>query len=69
MVREYVKTRSRNEALDLEVYALAALYSKGKQMIQELKYRAKSLSEGKDDTAFAPSTAPKGRRTLHHGIT
>jgi phage terminase large subunit GpA-like protein len=27
MIREYVKTRSRNEALDCEVYALAALYS------------------------------------------
>jgi phage terminase large subunit GpA-like protein len=27
MVREYVKTRARNEALDCEVYALAALYS------------------------------------------
>ena len=26
-VREYIKTRSRNEALDLEVYALAALYT------------------------------------------
>ena len=28
-VREYLKTRERNEALDLEVYALAALYSLG----------------------------------------
>jgi phage terminase large subunit GpA-like protein len=27
MIREYVKTRARNEALDCEVYALAALYS------------------------------------------
>jgi phage terminase large subunit GpA-like protein len=69
MVREYVKTRSRNEALDLEVYALAALYSLGKQIIPELKSRAKSLSEGKDDALFSPATAAKGRRTLHQGIT
>jgi len=28
-VREYVKTLERNEALDLEVYSLAALYMLG----------------------------------------
>jgi phage terminase large subunit GpA-like protein len=36
MSREYVKTRSRNEALDLEVYALAALYSLGNHTVRKL---------------------------------
>jgi phage terminase large subunit GpA-like protein len=35
-IREYVKTRARNEALDLEVYALAALYVLGQQTIRKL---------------------------------
>lgn len=35
-VREYVKTRERNEALDLEVYALAALYMLGRQSVARL---------------------------------
>jgi phage terminase large subunit GpA-like protein len=36
MSREYVKTRTRNEALDLEVYALAALYSLGNHTVRRL---------------------------------
>lgn len=36
MRREYVKTRARNEALDLEVYALAALYSLGNHTLRRL---------------------------------
>lgn len=35
-VREYVKTRERNEGLDLEVYALAALHMLGRRTIAEL---------------------------------
>lgn len=46
-IREYIKTRTRNEALDLEVYALAALYSLGAQTLRELKVRADLLSENK----------------------
>jgi phage terminase large subunit GpA-like protein len=45
-IREYIKTRSRNEALDLEVYALAALYSLGAQTLRELKARADLLTAG-----------------------
>lgn len=45
-IREYIKTRSRNEALDLEVYALAALYSLGAQTLRELKARADLLIAG-----------------------
>jgi phage terminase large subunit GpA-like protein len=43
-VREYVKTRDRNEALDLEVYALAALYSLGNAKLRSLEELAKELS-------------------------
>jgi len=39
-VREWVKLRERNEALDLEVYALAALYVLGQLLIRSLKERA-----------------------------
>src|SRR5271157_359900 len=42
-VREYVKTRARNEALDLEVYALAALYVLGQATIRKLGEYAAAL--------------------------
>lgn len=67
MVRMYIKTRARNEALDLEVYALAALYTRGKKMLLELKARARSISEGKGDTTVVRT--PPVRRRLHPGVT
>ena len=39
-VREWVKLRERNEALDLEVYALAALYILGQTFVRSLPERA-----------------------------
>ena len=42
-IREYVKTRARNEALDLEVYALAALYVLGQAVIRKLGEMAAAL--------------------------
>jgi phage terminase large subunit GpA-like protein len=42
-VREYIKTRARNEALDLEVYAPAALYSLGQRKIRCLGELADTL--------------------------
>jgi phage terminase large subunit GpA-like protein len=39
-VREWVKLRERNEALDLEVYALAALYVLGPVFVRSLAERA-----------------------------
>ena len=42
-IREYIKTRARNEALDLEVYALAALYVLGQGMIRKLGEMAEGL--------------------------
>lgn len=42
-IREYVKTRARNEALDLEVYSLAALYVLGQQTLRRLGEMAAAL--------------------------
>jgi phage terminase large subunit GpA-like protein len=44
IVREYVKMRARNEALDLEVYALAALYVLGHQALRRLGELAAELN-------------------------
>jgi phage terminase large subunit GpA-like protein len=43
-VREWVKLRERNEALDLEVYALAALYILGPAVVRSLPARAARLA-------------------------
>lgn len=68
-VREYVKLRERNEALDLEVYALAALYMLGRAAVARLAEYAAALSrpfegppppEPPDPNAPAPvKTAPR----------
>ncbi|MGH9685278.1 MAG: terminase gpA endonuclease subunit [Candidatus Acidiferrales bacterium] len=52
VVREYIKTRSRNEALDLEVYALAALYVLGQATLRKLGELAEELKK--------PPTGPEG---------
>lgn len=44
MVKEWVKIRERNEALDLEVYALAALYLLGASFVKALGDLALSMS-------------------------
>jgi phage terminase large subunit GpA-like protein len=43
-VREWVKLRERNEALDLEVYALAGLYLCGAAYLRGLGTRAATLA-------------------------
>jgi phage terminase large subunit GpA-like protein len=43
-VREWIKLRERNEALDLEVYALAALHILGQPFIRGLASRAAKLA-------------------------
>jgi phage terminase large subunit GpA-like protein len=65
-VREYVKTRSRNEALDLEVYSLAALYSLGQQVLRELKARADLLIAG---TSPESVSAPQQRTVRNPGVS
>jgi phage terminase large subunit GpA-like protein len=61
-VREYVKTRARNEALDLEVYALAALYSLGTQTVKSLKARAAALTAGESPDQVGAAAKPRGVR-------
>jgi phage terminase large subunit GpA-like protein len=64
-VREYQKIRTRNEALDLEVYSLACLYSFGQQTLRELKARAELLNAGKAGEAVE---APKNRGIRNPGV-
>lgn len=52
-IREYIKTRARNEALDLEVYALAALYVLGQATIRKLGELAAALK-------LPPTDPPQG---------
>ena len=56
VVREYVKTRARNEALDCEVYALAALYSLGNMTVRRLGELAEEANQPPDPEG----TRPKG---------
>lgn len=52
-VREYVKTRERNEALDLEVYCLATLYTLGTHTIKRLGDMATAIARGEGTKAVA----------------
>jgi phage terminase large subunit GpA-like protein len=62
VVREYVKTRTRNEALDLEVYALAALYTAG-------PWRLKALGELAKEMSTPPGTPkPEAETTQSTGL-
>ena len=54
-IREYIKTRARNEALDLEVYAMAALYVLGQATLRKLGELADALRK--------PPTGPDGGDT------
>jgi phage terminase large subunit GpA-like protein len=52
-VREWIKTRERNEALDLEVYCLAALYILGPGFVRSLPERAAALARKVEEVAKA----------------
>lgn len=54
LVREYIKTRARNEALDLEVYNLASLYTIG-------SWRLNKLAETAVEMALPPEDKPKAQ--------
>lgn len=56
MVREYVKTRARNEALDCEVYGLAALYSLGNLTIRRLGELAEEAKRPPDPNRQASTS-------------
>jgi phage terminase large subunit GpA-like protein len=67
-VREWIKIRERNEALDLEVYCLAALYILGPALVRALPERALALGRKGDGHASAkaepagplPPVRPRG---------
>jgi phage terminase large subunit GpA-like protein len=74
-VREWVKLRERNEALDLEVYALAALYILGPTLIRKLPDRAARFARvldnsatkaDDDDTLTSPRRVTRRRRGWVH---
>lgn len=56
-VREWVKTRPRNEAFDLEVYCLAALYSRGAAFVNNLLHRGEpAVAEAPEPEQEAPAS-------------
>jgi phage terminase large subunit GpA-like protein len=57
-VREWIKTRERNEALDLEVYCLAALYILGPTFVRSLPERAAAMAR-RSDTQVPEEPTPK----------
>lgn len=59
-VREYIKTRARNEALDLEVYALAALYVLGQATIRKLGEMAEALKKPPEKPPEGGGPTPAG---------
>jgi phage terminase large subunit GpA-like protein len=63
-VREWVKLRERNEALDLEVYALAALYIQGRAFIQSLTNLASQLARPAIQGEVANEERPPHRPLL-----
>ena len=60
-VREWVKLRERNEALDLEVYALAALHMLGQPFIRGLKARAAKFAVPTLGLPEGPAGGSSGR--------
>lgn len=58
LVREYIKTRARNEALDLEVYCLAALYSLGTWKLRRLAELAEEMAMPPDVERTDPEPEP-----------
>jgi phage terminase large subunit GpA-like protein len=59
-IREYIKTRARNEGLDLEVYALAALNVLGQAVIRKLGELAAALRLPPKDPSTGGSTGQEG---------
>lgn len=69
LVRGYKQVRARNEAIDLKVLSMAALYSLGRNTIEQLGAMADELNaarrRGETKAAVA---APAGRRVRSTGI-
>lgn len=62
VVRDWVLTRQRNEALDLEVYCLAALNILGPTVIRSLPERANTLARSPDEPSPESGSTPPGPR-------
>ena len=60
--RQWVKIRERNEALDLSVYALAALHILGPAVVQSLKERADRLAVPAEQVAERIAAAERAGR-------
>jgi phage terminase large subunit GpA-like protein len=58
--REWIKTRDRNEALDLEVYCLAALYILGPDYVRTLEERAAEAATPETSPGVDPAPAAPG---------
>lgn len=65
-VRRYEKTRPRNEALDLEVYALAALFSLGATVVESLGVWAASIAA---EAVEKPEPEPERQPSRPRGST
>ncbi len=61
-VRDWIKTRERNEALDLTVYSLAALYILGPGLVRSLPERSAAWSKPLEETPATAKPDEKGRR-------
>src|SRR2546426_4877005 len=60
--RQWVKIRERNEALDLKVYALAALHILGPLAVQSLQERATRLAVPAEQEAKRIAAEERARR-------
>ncbi|WKZ15440.1 MAG: phage terminase large subunit family protein [Candidatus Jettenia caeni] len=67
-VREYVKTRERNEALDLTVYSLATLYTFGPHFVKCLGEKAQEFMSKKEVVKQVQDTQPMPNKTHQNKI-
>lgn len=68
-VREWIKTRERNEAFDLEVYALAALRTRGANYLRKALQAPVAVEKsitGHPTAAPEPPAEAKQEPTHHH---
>jgi phage terminase large subunit GpA-like protein len=61
-VREWVKLRVRNEALDLEVYSLGALYILGQPFVHSLQERSERLAQPLENATSEQIQHERGTR-------
>lgn len=66
-IREYVKTRERNEVLDLTVYSLAILYTLGQQTLRRLGGMAQELA--RPEKAEVKKKVEEGQGSIREPLT